>query len=415
MIPSKDRMESFNPNAYNYSLPEDRIAKYPIEKRDESKLLFYNKGEISHDRFNQLPTLIPEGSLLIFNQSKVIPARIIFQKNTGAIIEVMLLNPIWPSNEMNLAMKSDSPVTWHCMVKNLKKWKSGTRLQSLVRQGDKSIQIYAEMVDINKNEVRISWDNPDYCFADIIDIAGKVPLPPYMKREAEAIDKNRYQTVYSKVSGAVAAPTAGLHFTDNTLFELKKAGIKSDYLTLHVSAGTFQPINVDDIRDHNMHAEQVVVTRQNLNQILANRDRIIAVGTTSMRTLESLFWYGVKLIRFNDPTFQIGKTFPYELGAVSLPTLKESIDAIGRHMALHSLEEIIGETEIFIFPGYEFKVCKGLITNFHMPKSTLMLLVAAFVGKDWRKIYQEATDNGYRFLSYGDSSLLLPSTDKLKK
>ncbi len=401
-------MSALELDEFKYDLPESRIAKFPLDKRDQSKLLHYNKGVISHYQFRDLNKLLPGNSLLVFNETKVIPARLSFFKETGAVIEIMLLNPVLPSLDISISMSSTNSVTWECMVKNMKKWKPGQILIQDIWINDQIINFKARLIDREKIHVELSWDTPDLTFADILEYSGKVPIPPYLKREPVAIDKPRYQTVYSRNKGAVAAPTAGLHFTDEIIREIKEANHNTDYLTLHVSAGTFQPIKEKDVRRHEMHKETILVNISNLRNIMNNLGKIIAVGTTSMRTLESIYWYGVKLLSGDDKSFFIEKLYPYDMPVDKLPTVMESLNAITHHMNKLKIDQIRGETQIFILPGYKFRICRGLITNFHMPGSTLMLLVAAFVGDDWKKIYDEALNNDYRFLSYGDSSFLLP-------
>lgn len=389
---------------YKYNLPEERIAKFPLKNRDESKLLLYS-GEISHHHFANLPDLLPQGTSLFFNDTKVIPARLHFHKDTGAVIEIFLLEPVAPTTDIAAAMLVKQKCVWKCMVGNYKKWKEDTVLHMDLSINGRVISFNASIE--NRKEMLIAFDWSEAIpFVDVVETAGKVPLPPYIKREVEQADHDRYQTVYSAHEGAVAAPTAGLHFTDKVLQQLQNNGHTLDYLTLHVSAGTFQPVKEENAIDHPMHSEQIVVSRQNIDNLL-QASKVVAVGTTSMRTLESLYWYGVKLLTENNTEFSIPKLYPYEQRA-SLPTTEESLQAIKKHMIAHQLEKISGHTEIFIFPGYQFKLCKGLITNYHLPGSTLIMLVAAFIGENWRKVYQEALKNDYRFLSYGDSSLLLP-------
>ncbi len=400
-------MQEIDLKQYNYELPDVRIAKFPLDKRDQSKLLFYQNGEINHQSFGDITHLIPVESSLFFNDTKVIPARIFMHKETGAQIEIFLLSPIEPSRIMSLVMEERQSVVWRCMIGNFKKWKNDIPLQRSLSIGDNEIRLEASIVDRDNREIKFEWDNPEISFAEIVEYAGQVPLPPYLNRAPDQNDKPRYQTVYSENEGAVAAPTAGLHFTDHILNALKERDIQKDFLTLHVSAGTFQPIKVDNVVDHPMHSEQIVVTRQNVANLLNAKAQIIAVGTTSMRTMESLFWFGARLIRGNED-FAIDKLEPYS--DVTHPSRKESLRAVLNWMDKNQLNQIVGTTEIFIFPGYQFRVCDGLITNFHQPGSTLMLLVAALVGEDWKKIYSSALDNDYRFLSYGDSSLLLPSS-----
>ncbi|MCP4461041.1 MAG: S-adenosylmethionine:tRNA ribosyltransferase-isomerase [Cytophagales bacterium] len=376
---------------YHYSLPDERIAKFPLPKRSNSKLLLYKNGEISHTIFKSISDHLPEKCILVFNDTKVIPARLIFYKSTGARIEVFLLEPSRPSNyEQNMNAKISC--SWHCMIGNSKKWK--TEEIEVAEIGLKATR--------QNDEVTFTWEQ-DLTFSEILEFAGKIPLPPYIDREVIDSDKDRYQTVYSKHEGAVAAPTAGLHFTDKLLTELDEKGIAKDYLTLHVSAGTFQPIKAETVDDHPMHREQIIITKKNVENLLKS-ESIIPVGTTSLRTLESLYWYGVKLLN-GDTDFFIPKLYPY--GHSNIPDKTDSLRAVLDYMGENKTSKLVGHTEIFIFPGYTFRICSGLITNFHLPGSTLILLVAAMIGEDWKKVYQEALAQNYRFLSFGDSSLLL--------
>ncbi|MFC4874540.1 S-adenosylmethionine:tRNA ribosyltransferase-isomerase [Negadavirga shengliensis] len=390
---------------YQYDLPEEYIAKFPLEARDASRLLHYENGNIAHHHFYELPSLLPKNSLLVFNNTKVIPARLIFQKATGARIEIFLLKPVLPSPLIQLAMESTGPVTWECMIGNLKRWKEGEVLSGQIDHQGQAITINATLKDKIKKEVTLDWSAENITFASVVESSGEVPLPPYLNREATEMDRPRYQTVYSKIKGAVAAPTAGLHFTDKLLNELADVGVTTDYLTLHVGAGTFQPIKDEEVVHHPMHSEQMVFTRDNLETLLAAQGNSVAVGTTSMRSLESLYWYGVKILQGAGEDFFIEKLFPYR-GFENLPSKHESLSAVLTYMKKHRKNEITGHTEIFIFPGYHFRVCNGLITNFHQPGSTLILLVAAFTHNNWKKIYSQALANKYRFLSYGDSSML---------
>lgn len=391
---------------YFYSLPQENIASYGLKNRDESKLLHYNKGEITHYHFNQIPDLIPDNATLFFNETKVIQARLILNKPTGATIEVFLLEPDNPNLSIHSVLNHTGSVLFKCMIGNLKKWKPGEVLTKEIKTSSKVITVQLTLVDREIHTVNISWNDSNTTFGEIVEASGHTPLPPYIKREDEPEDKTRYQTVYSKIPGAVAAPTAGLHFTDNVFHNLKVRGIKTDYLTLHVSAGTFQPIKEEVVTEHPMHLEKIVVSKINLQNLLKS-ELTIAIGTTSMRTLESIYWYGVQLLN-GKTDFHIEKLTPYSYNSSSLPDHKESIQTVINHMEILKVEELQGSTEIFILPGYNFKICKGLITNFHMPGSTLILLVAAFIGENWRNVYKEAIKNNYRFLSYGDSSLLLP-------
>ncbi|MEM8965004.1 MAG: S-adenosylmethionine:tRNA ribosyltransferase-isomerase [Bacteroidota bacterium] len=396
---------------FDYSLPEERIAKYPLAQRDQSKLLVYQNGSIQNQHFYNLPDFLPSNSCLCFNNTQVIPARLFFRKPTteqgqGALIEILLLHPVKPSPVMSEAMSTTESVVWECIIGNLRKWKTGQVLEQSLDHNIEKTTLQAELVDAAQKLVRLSW-NAVISFAEIVEAAGKVPLPPYLNRESTDEDRDRYQTVYSQTPGAVAAPTAGLHFTNEVLEKLQRKGVTFNQLTLHVGAGTFQPIKANEIQQHDMHSEQMVISRKNIEKLLTSDQIITAVGTTSMRTLESLYWYGVHLSQEPDANFQIAKLYPYQPNVPSL-SLSESMSEVLDRMNRLGTDTLVGETEIFIFPGYQFRVCQGLITNFHLPKSTLILLIAAFVGEDWKKIYQHALDSEYRFLSYGDSSLLLP-------
>jgi S-adenosylmethionine:tRNA ribosyltransferase-isomerase len=385
---------------YTYDLPLERIALYPLQKRDESKLLIYNKGVLSHAVFKQVTEFLPKNSFLFFNDTKVIPARLYFKKDTGAEIEIFLLTPLKPSPLHAVTMAAKNASSWECTIGNLKRWNEGL---TLVREIPGSI-LHANLVNREKGIVAFSWTG-DLSFAEVITQTGETPLPPYIKRQAEPTDKDRYQTIYSHYEGAVAAPTAGLHFTEYVFAELKKKNIDHDFLTLHVSAGTFQPVKEENVHQHVMHREQIIVSRKNLSNILSN-EFIVPVGTTSMRTLESIYWFGVKLLMNQGLDFIIEQEFPYqkEIGIARKVAIQKVID----YMKANKIETLVGETSIFIKPGYRFRVCNAIITNFHQPASTLILLIASFVGNDWKKIYAEALKNEYRFLSYGDSSLLIP-------
>lgn len=388
---------------YSYNLPEERIATYPLPQRDKARLLVYDKGEIQHTEFSQLPDLLTDNSVLFFNNTKVIPARFLFEKETGAAIEVFLLQPILPSPILSIAMAATEKTTWKCVVGNLKRWTAGLILKKELSGVILSVRI----IDRQNGLVEFSWTPAYFSFAEVLQKAGAVPLPPYIKRKAEPSDRERYQTVYSKFEGAVAAPTAGLHFTENVLERIRSKKIITDFITLHVSAGTFLPVKTDNAIEHAMHQEQIIINRRNLHNLLLPGKKIIAVGTTALRTLESIYWYGVRLMRDPGSPFLIDKLLPYQFGD-DLPTLEDAIRVVLNSMDRQGRDEIVGHTAIYIFPGYRFRVCQGLITNFHQPGSTLMMLVAALVGPDWKKIYSTAIDHEYRFLSYGDSSLLLP-------
>ena len=417
-------MQNIKLSDYTYDLPDERIAKFPLSKRDESKLLVYQQGEISHSVFKNITDYLPKNSLLVFNNTKVIPARIHFQKPTGAIIQIFLLHPILPTPVINLAMDVTDSCVWECMIGNRKRWKKDDVLSQVLMIDGQEVEVNAEIDNEERNQVKLSWKNVDSKdgfedktenrkpkienrkFVDLIQALGTIPLPPYLNRETQASDSETYQTIYSEKKGAVAAPTAGLHFTQEVLQNLEKQGFRQDFLTLHVGAGTFQPIKVENIIEHKMHNEQVVFTKKNIENLLENLGNIIPVGTTSMRTLESIYWFGVKFLKGDDSPLLIEKLYPYQHD--NLPSVEDSLKAILMGMEEKNIEEITAETEIFIFPSYQFKICKGIITNYHQPESTLILLIAALIGEDWRKVYDEAMKRDYRFLSYGDSSLLLP-------
>lgn len=400
-----EKAESLRIESFDYDLPDERIARYPLDPRDSSKLLIYNQGNIQHQKFTDLVENLPENTLLVFNDTKVIPARAYFQKETGATIEILLLHPELPTRIINDAMLVRDSCVWECMIGNKKRFKLTDTLSTNLTVNGLSVNLKVAYADYEKKHVKLWWDQ-DIEFLDIVQALGEIPLPPYLKRDTEDGDKQTYQTVYARQNGAVAAPTAGLHFTKNVFENLAEKGIRRSFLTLHVGAGTFQPIKANSVTEHKMHSEQVVYSRQLIDELLKNTQFIVPVGTTSLRSLESLYWYGVKLFRSETTVFNIEKLYPYPFSPDELPSAIESLTAIAKYMDDQNLNEIVGETEIFIFPGYKFRLCKGLITNYHQPGSTLILLVAALVGEDWERIYKEAMNNGYRFLSYGDSSLL---------
>ncbi|SHK28861.1 S-adenosylmethionine:tRNA ribosyltransferase-isomerase [Reichenbachiella agariperforans] len=386
---------------YLFDLPDEKIAKHPLKDRDASKLLVYKNDTIHHDHFRNLLDHVPTDATLFLNNTKVIAARLYFQKNTGAKIEVFLTEPISPHTAFEPALKAKKTCIWKCMIGNLKKWKDNTSIYLTLG----AINLEAKLLDRSHGLVEFCWDTADE-FLMVIEAAGHVPLPPYLNRAQESEDKYRYQTVFSEKEGAVAAPTAGLHFTDSILDTIRSKGHVVDQLTLHVSAGTFRPIKTEDFTEHDMHNERIIIYRHNLINILESKGPIVAVGTTAMRTLESTYWYGALLSKELTKDFKVDQHTAYreELAGISLETATQ---AIIHQMDQLGIDELHGETEIFIYPGYDFKVVQGLFTNFHMPSSTLVLLVAAFLGSDWRKIYNEALSHDYRFLSYGDSSLLL--------
>jgi S-adenosylmethionine:tRNA ribosyltransferase-isomerase len=385
---------------YQYDLPSDRIAIYPLPERDQSKLLVYQNGEINHSTFNKIDSFLPHPACIFFNDTKVIPARLFFLKETGAEIELFLLSPV--NAELNHAMQARESSQWKCAIGNLKRWTTGISLKKELNR----MILTATLLDREEGIVKFEWTPQEVIFGEVINSFGVTPLPPYIKRPAEQSDRDRYQTIYSQAEGAVAAPTAGLHFTDKIIRQIKESGAITDYVTLHVSAGTFQPVKVNNALDHAMHEERIIITKRNVENLLLENRKTIAVGTTSLRTLESIYWYGVKLRNDREAAFKIEKQDPYSSSA-KLPSKKEALEAVLEIMSRKRIDSIFGETSIYIVPGYRFRVVDALITNFHQPGSTLMLLVAAFVGNDRKRIYQQALDNNYRFLSYGDSSLLI--------
>ena len=394
---------------YNYPLPDERIAKYPIAQRDHSKLLVYRHGEVGEDTFYNITKYLPEGALMIFNNTKVIQARLHFRKETGALIEVFLLEPAEPT-DYELMFQQTERCSWLCLVGNLKKWKEGTLRRTFEVKG-RQLTLCAE----RKHEqgtshwIELSWDNPDVSFAEILEAVGELPIPPYLNRKTEEGDKTTYQTVYSKIKGSVAAPTAGLHFTNDVLQSIDAHGVEREELTLHVGAGTFKPVKSEEIEGHSMHTEYISVRRQTLQKLIAHGGAAIAVGTTSVRTLESLYYMGCKLAQNPDLSEQqlhVNQWEPYE----TTPTLTavEALQNVLDYLVRNDLPVLHSSTQIIIAPGYEYKIVKILVTNFHQPQSTLLLLVSAFVKGDWRKIYDYALSHDFRFLSYGDSSILIP-------
>jgi S-adenosylmethionine:tRNA ribosyltransferase-isomerase len=388
---------------FQYDLPDECIARFPLPQRDQSKLLVYQNGQISHHTFSNVPDLLPEGSFLVFNDTKVIPARLLFTRQTGGIVELFLLNPAPTDRPVSVAMTDTGQTVWHCMIGNRKRWKPGEALTMPLGP----ITLTAEWVNAETNEIGFRWQPAGTSFAAVVQQAGQMPLPPYLKREATEADRDTYQTVYARQEGAVAAPTAGLHFTEAVFEKLQKRGIRHDTLTLHVGAGTFQPIKTTDPRAHTMHSEQVVYTRANLENLLARLGYVVAVGTTSMRSLESLYWFGVRLLQNHPNPFHLDQHYAYQVPESSQPTTETAIQAVLTYLERSGQTTLTAQTAIYITPGYQMRLCRGIITNFHQPGSTLILLIAALVGNDWRSIYQQALTNNYRFLSYGDSSLLL--------
>lgn len=390
--------------AFDYSLPESKIAQFPLANRHDSKLLVYSDGLIKHEAFRNLANQLPENALLIFNNTKVIPARIPLLKENGVAIELFLLHPTSDSAPTEQLMESKGEITWECLVGNKKRWKDG----DVLKNGD----LRFSWLNREKNQIRINW-NTDQSFAQILDEIGKIPLPPYMEREAELNDSDRYQTLFSEKLGAVAAPTASLHFSDEVLTDLDRHGIQKTYLTLHVGAGTFLPVKEDDVENHPMHREQLVFTPALIETLLAHKGPFVPVGTTSLRALESLYWSGVWLHEkrpLENGVLIIPKEFAYEKREKSI-SIKDSLEAVLTYIMVQKLEHWLAETEILIMPGYTLHFCDALVTNFHQPKSTLLVLIAALIGDDWKNVYKAALDNEYRFLSYGDSSILYKKQD----
>ena len=410
-------MEEILIEEYNYPLPDERIAKYPLAQRDQSKLLIYRNGQVSEDRFYRVGEYLPVDSLLIYNNTRVIQARLEFHKQSedgtqGARVEIFCLEPLEP-HDYQLSLGSTDGCTWKCMIGNAKKWKTGALALPVVLPSGEEVRLLAEKGAQTGNTfaVNFSWEGASVSFAEILDAVGELPIPPYLNRKTEESDKTTYQTVYSRIKGSVAAPTAGLHFTDNVLDGLRQRGIQTAEVTLHVGAGTFQPVKVADANQHTMHTEIIAVPKTTIQTIIENLGHIVAVGTTSMRTLESLYFLGVQLHdtlhstpHTLHPTLSVAQFEPYEM-AHTLSTY-EALQAIVEYLEQTGQDTLHAETQIMIKPGYVFHVVDQLITNFHQPKSTLLLLVSAFVGGDWHTIYDYALANDFRFLSYGDSSIL---------
>ena len=393
---------------YSYILPDERIAKYPLQKRDSSKLLIYKSGEISESCFSSLPSYLPSGSLMVFNNTKVVPARLLFRKETGAIIEIFCLEPVEP-NDYTVSFASVGACSWNVVIGNARKWKGGDVhfICDDPNNDAHKLNLRAELLhkgDNNGSVVKFKWDG-DLSFSEVLDICGRIPIPPYLNRDTEALDIERYQTLYAKIKGSVAAPTAGLHFTDEVLEKVRNSGIETAQVCLHVGAGTFVPVKSEYIADHKMHTEPFEVTKEFLIKIrdLKEDAKVIAVGTTSTRTLESLYFIGVQCIENGKPD-AVQQWEPYKKEYNY--TAKEAFDAIIRYMDHSGMEKLVARTGIIIVPSYKFRVVDVLVTNFHQPQSTLLLLISAFIGEKWKEVYKYALENGFRFLSYGDSSLL---------
>jgi S-adenosylmethionine:tRNA ribosyltransferase-isomerase len=387
---------------YDYPLPDERIAKFPLKERDHSKLLVYNKGDITERRFYELPEILPQDSLLVFNNTRVIQARLFFQKATGGHVEIFCLEPHNPRDYAQ-AFQTTGECEWKCLVGNSNKWKEGL-LNSTQHPG-----LHAERIENNGETsiIRLIWDDKTMTFADVLDQCGELPIPPYLHRHTEESDKTTYQTVYSKIKGSVAAPTAGLHFTEKVMGDCRGKGIELEELTLHVGAGTFKPVKSETIKDHTMHSEVISVRKSTIEHLKKKLGHIVAVGTTSVRTLESLYYIGKYISQHPDAALddlKVGQWTPY--GDDVDITAGEALGCIIDYLDRHGMDTLITSTQIIIAPGYEFKIVGRLITNFHQPKSTLLLLISAYLKGDWRRVYDYALSHGFRFLSYGDSSLL---------
>lgn len=394
---------------YTYELPEERIAFFPLEKRDQSKLLVYKNGNIQHRQFHELDQYLPENSCLVFNNSKVIHARIQFEKSTGGKWEVFCLQPSGNRVEYQEAMLQTGQSRWECLIKGISKWKTETIRTSREVFGE-TVHLTATLIQrgTESHQIEFSWIPVHYSFAEILDAFGDMPLPPYIKRKAEETDEERYQTIYADPAGSVAAPTAGLHFTDSVMEKLKQKSIPAEMVTLHVGAGTFKPVKADSMEGHEMHQEWLEVDRDTINRLAETDRNIIAVGTTSLRTLETLYWFGVKTIKqSNTANLELNQWEIYDHWLhQELPSRKEALSGLIAWMDKNQQTRVIAQTQLLIAPGYPYQMIRGLITNFHQPQSTLLLLVAALLGENWKKVYNSALENEYRFLSYGDSSLL---------
>ncbi len=397
-------MPNIHIQAFDYPLPESKIAQFPLANRHDSKLLVYQNGLIKHEAFRHLANQIPEKALLIFNNTKVIPARIPLFKENGVAIELFLLHPLSDAAPTEHIMEAKGESTWECLVGNKKRWKEG----DVLTKGDLSFS----WINRELNQIRISWET-DKSFAQVLEEIGKIPLPPYMEREAQISDAERYQTLFSEKQGAVAAPTASLHFSEEVLADIDRLNLQKAYLTLHVGAGTFLPVKEEDVSKHPMHREQIIFTPELIETLLQHPGPFIPVGTTALRALESLYWSGVWLVEnrpLENGLLVLPKEFAYEERKF-IPSVENALDAILQFLKEENRNYWVAETELLIMPGYKPRFCDAIVTNFHQPKSTLLVLIAALIGEDWMKVYDSALSNDYRFLSYGDSSLLFKKQD----
>ncbi len=401
-----EKLKNIEISAFDYDLPDDRIARYPLENREDSKLLILNNDEIVESKFKNIGNFIPKNALLVFNDTKVVRARLLFRKPEGALIELFTLEPFGKVTDMQLAFTSKPPVLWKCLVGNSKRWKTGHLEMKLVHD-DAQFSLFAKRLiqEQDHSVIEFSWNKDHISFAEILEMAGEMPLPPYLGRKAENADLERYQTVFAKYEGSVAAPTAGLHLTDSLIKQLQSNGIEFERLTLHVGAGTFKPVSTQTIGDHTMHAERISFSKNTLLRLMVMNDKpIIPVGTTSLRALESLFWIA-HLIRENIEIqdITINQWLPYQDSQMEEMSFSEVLLLLIKYLDHHKLTHLQASTSIMIVPGYRFRIVSGLITNFHQPKSTLLLLVSAMIGERWHQVYQYALDHNFRFLSYGDS------------
>ncbi len=409
--------ETISIKDFDYELPADKIAQFPLAERDASKLLVYSQGRISQDIFSNIDAYLPANSLLVFNNTRVIRARLIFRKQTGSRVEIFCLEPIAPVREIQAAFQQQSASKWKCLVGNLKRWKSGSLVLESTLHGQ-VYQLFAEHTGDcgdGSHEISFRWNPPGKRFSEILEIMGLIPLPPYINRPSELLDNERYQTIYADHDGSVAAPTAGLHFTDSVLTRLISKGVEVEKVTLHVGVGTFRPVVAEQIGSHVMHHEKIVVRADVIEHLLNNPGRpVFAVGTTSARTMESLYWLGARLIREGPACLPLVTQWePYQANGTGTITTAQSLEALLDFLQKNHLEEYSGETRLMIAPGYRYRLLSGLITNFHMPQSTLLLLVAALIGGNWKDAYDYALSNGFRFLSYGDSCLFFNPVTEL--
>lgn len=404
-------LKKINIEDFSYDLPAGRIANYPLPERDTSKLLVYQDGKLKEDRYLHIADYLPEGALLIFNDTRVVEARILFQKPTGGSIEIFCLSPHERYSDITTAMLQKGEVWWNCLIGGASKWKKGMVLQKEVVVSGKEIILNAVFKERREDSfvIELQWSPSELSFAEVLHTMGFIPLPPYIKRKVEESDNERYQTIYAKQDGSVAAPTAGLHFTDRIFSSLREKNIRHDFITLHVGAGTFKPVKSERIADHVMHTEMMEVRRETIENVLGSVGKVYCVGTTSLRTVESLYWMGVKAM--TDPSIEpdrlnISQWEVYESLADHVATPRQSLEALLDWMKRNEIDRLVAETQIMIVPGYSFRMIEGLVTNFHQPRSTLLLLVAALIGDHWKEVYRYAVEHDFRFLSYGDGCLL---------